>query len=187
MREPLRLAACTALVSCALPGLAQTNSLGAVSGRSALFPAAGHSYLLTAPPGWIFDGKGDLPGAPRAIFRPAAASDPPPIAYTNYFADATNAAGFVETELARFRAANPQAILQTHPDLSTLWGMKVSVHSFRGDRHGHSGWIGYVVAPQGVIQIVMLIPAPEARPFEAAFATLVRSCVWQKFDLVPSP
>ncbi len=152
-----------------------------------MFSADGHSYLLTAPPGWIFDGKRVLPAAPNGSFHPvAAAPDPQPVAYTSYFPDATNAVEFVDAELTRFRAANPQAFLQAHPDLKTLWGMKVSIHSFRGDCHGHSGWIGDIRAPRGVIQIVMLIPAPDAQAFEEAFATLVRSCVWQKFDLVPS-
>lgn len=187
MGSRIRRAVLALLIPCSFPGAAQATSPGIGSGRAVAFPAAGHSYLLTAPPGWIFDEKGELPGMPRRVFRPAGTSlNPPPVATASYFAAAAGMEAFVEAELAHFRAANPRAVVQAHPDLKTRWGMRIAIHSFREDRHGHSGWIGDISAPQGVIQIVMRVPSGDGQALEGAFAALAKSCVWLKADLIPA-
>lgn len=120
-----------------------------------------HSFMLTAPKGWVIDNKSGVPNNLHAVFYPVGSSwaKATSIMYAN--TASKGVAGnetiqkVIDYDLSQFRKKSPNVIVTDAEPLPTSKGKKAIAKYLSGDTFGNHEAIAYIDENKVVVFIVL--------------------------------
>ena len=181
---PILVLLVSLLAATGAPPTARPTPFGPQSGgaRAALVYGEGHAYWLTAPDGWVLDGRAGAEQGLFAVFYPAGStwSSAPAVMYTttsprDSAADQPLEAS-VDADMARARAMSPGLRVARVPPLTTQDGKHAEVRLITGDRRGNNEAVAFI--GEGPAVVVVTLTSRDLDRFTRAypaFESVVRS------------
>jgi hypothetical protein len=170
-----------ALALLTLPAFAQKPAEPAKEPMSGMIYGPGHSYMLTAPKGWVLDSEGGRSDGLQAVFYPEGSSwaKGAAVMYTNVLGKSSEKQPLKEVmdgELAEFRKVSPNLKVTDGKAIDLGDKKSAAVKYLTGDSNGSVETIAYI--NEKTVVVIVVLTSRDKKEFDSslpAFEELVRS------------